>query len=532
LRHLVLSGFMATGKSTLGPRAAAKLGLPFVDTDDAIASASGKSLAAIWKTEGEARFRRLEEEIITELLSRPAPHVLALGGGAVTSRKIRRMAHERASVVTLEASVETLLARLGDPATRPNLAGGEPHERVAHLLRERADAYAESHARIRTDERSLDETVDAVLRAHARDPVLVPLGRRSYLVDVVRNEPERLSDAIARLDASRVVLVTDAVVERACASRLAAALAALSVPVHRVALPAGEAQKTLASTQVLWDAALGAGADRKSVYLGFGGGVVTDLTGFAASTLFRGVRFVTAPTTLLAMVDAAIGGKTGIDLPAGKNLVGTVHQPSAVVCDLAYLETLPARERTAGLAEIVKIALLADAELFARIEAEAPRLVLGDAGALLPLVRRAIEWKARFVADDEREAGARTLLNLGHTVAHALEAHGGYHRWLHGEAVAIGIVVELAAAERLGLTDGKVKTEAERLMKTLGLPTEATPAELRAAWSYTHRDKKRAGGGLDWPIATRTGEGRVVRVEEEELRGAVLGEGEESRAAP
>jgi shikimate kinase/3-dehydroquinate synthase len=251
--------------------------------------------------------------------------------------------------------------------------------------------------------------------------------------------------------------------------------------------------------------------------------VVGDLTGFAASTLFRGVPFVGSPTTLLGMVDASIGGKTGFDLPSGKNLVGTIHQPSRVVCDLAHLATLQAREVTAGLAEIVKIALLADADLFARIEADAPRLARGDLEALFPVVRRAIEHKARFVAEDEQDAGVRTLLNLGHTVGHALEAHGGFARLLHGEAVSLGIVVELAAAERLGLTDGKVVAAASRVLAALGLPTHADRSEVRGAWGFTAQDKKRAGGALDWPIASRVGEGRVVRIEADKLRDAVLG---------
>src|SRR5581483_9972346 len=194
----------------------------------------------------------------------------------------------------------------------------------------------------------------------------------------------------------------------------------------------------------------GGGVDRDALVVAFGGGVVGDLAGFAAACLLRGVRFVQAPTTLLAMVDSSVGGKTGFDHPAGKNLIGAFHQPSAVVADLAHLRTLPARERTAGLAEVVKIAVATDGALLDRVERDAAALGRGEAGALLPVVREAIAAKIRIVRDDEREAGARALLNLGHTVGHALEAHGGYAALLHGEAVALGLIAEMSAAAALG----------------------------------------------------------------------------------
>jgi shikimate kinase/3-dehydroquinate synthase len=512
VRHLVLSGFMATGKSTLGPRLAAKLGVPFVDTDDAIAAEAGKSVPELWKDAGEGAFRALEERVITELLARPLPHVVAFGGGSVTVPTLRRHAHERASVVTLAASPGAILERVGDTSGRPNLAVPELKKRIVGLLGDRADAYAESHATVTTDHLTIDEAVDAVLEAYRRDAVLVALGRRSYLVDVVNGEPRRCADALRRLDPTRVLVVTDAIVERARGAFLEDALRDLGVPVHRVALPAGEAQKNLASVEVLWSAAVGAGADRKSVFFGFGGGVVSDLTGFAASTLYRGVSFMLAPTTLLGMVDASIGGKTGFDLPAGKNLVGTIHQPAGVLCDLTHLSTLPARELKAGLAEMAKVALVADAELFQELRNVSALLVRGDLSLLLPLVRRAIELKARFVADDEEDTGVRKLLNLGHTLGHGLEAYSGFQRYLHGEAVAIGTSLELKAADRLGLTDGHVGAEAASLLESLGLPVRATPAEVAGGWRFARQDKKRKGDALDWPIATRVGEGRLVRI--------------------
>jgi shikimate kinase / 3-dehydroquinate synthase len=524
MRHLILSGFMATGKTTLGPRVARQLGWPFVDTDDAIEVTSGTSLAALWENGGEGAFRAIEARVVEELLGRSSPHVIALGGGVVARRELRRLAQERGCLVTLEASPETIGTRVGDASSRPSLAGHETRSRIAHLLEVRGDAYAECHATVTTDRLSPDEAALAVLDAYRRDSVLVPLGKRSYTVDVVRESPERLTSAIERLSPTRLIVVTDAVVERARGTALEAALGPIKAPVHRVALPAGEVHKTLASVEVIWSAALGAGSDRRSVILAYGGGVVCDLAGFAASTLFRGVAWVASPTTLLGMVDAAVGGKTGFDFASGKNLIGSFHQPSGVVCDVGHFSTLPPRERTAGLAEVVKIALVADAELLARLEAMAPMLVRGDADALAPVVRRAIELKARLVATDERDTGARALLNVGHTAGHALEANGGFTRRLHGEAVAIGMAVELAAAERLGLTGSSVREAAERVLGALGLPTKPAPSEIAEAWGHAAMDKKRAGAEIDWPIVSHAGEGRVVRITMDRLRRAILGE--------
>jgi 3-dehydroquinate synthetase len=222
------------------------------------------------------------------------------------------------------------------------------------------------------------------------------------------------------------------------------------------------------------------------------------------------------------MVDSSVGGKTGFDHPTGKNLVGAFHQPSAVVADLAHLETLPARERLAGLAEVVKIALAVDSALLARLEDHAAALARGDLDALMPVVRAAIEAKIRVVRDDEREAGVRALLNLGHTVGHALEAHGGYARWLHGEAVALGMVAEMRAASALGWTPAAVTARATALLAALGLPVAVGREELAASWPFVFSDKKRAGDSIRLPVVTHVGEARLEKIRLTDLRDAVL----------
>jgi shikimate kinase / 3-dehydroquinate synthase len=523
VRTVVLSGFMGTGKSTVGPILAQRLGVAFVDTDAEIERVTGKPVPVLWREAGESAFRAREGDVIARLLADDTARVVAFGGGSVTVDRTRRLALDRAVLVTLTASPETIASRVGDVRSRPNLAVGlDAATRARELMTQRAPAYAECHMTLATDSIEPEAAADAVVALLARDPLVVPLGSRSYAIDVCIDEPARLTDAIARCAPSSVVLVTDSNVQRARGSVIEAALRPLAIRGTRVTLPHGEVHKTLATIGTIWDAALGGGVDREALVVAAGGGVIGDLAGFAAASLLRGVRVLQVPTTLLAMVDSSVGGKTGFDHPTGKNLIGAFHQPSGVVADLAHLETLPARERAAGLAEVVKIALATDAPLLAALERDAAALARGDMAALAPIVRAAIFAKIRIVRDDERESGPRALLNLGHTVGHALEAHGGYARWLHGEAVSLGTVAELKATAALGWTPASVVERAAGLLAALGLPTRVEHAELVAAWPFVASDKKRDRDAIRLPVVTAPGEARVERVAFGTLRDAAL----------
>ncbi len=517
-RTVVLSGFMATGKSTVGRLVADRLGVPFVDTDALVAADAGAPVGEIFAREGEARFREREARLVPPLLSDGVARVVAFGGGTVTIPQLRHAALERAIVVTLEASPERIVDRVASLSERPNLAAASPLERTKNLLALRREIYAECHARVATDGRSAEEVADAVVAAARAGGIAVPLGSRSYVVEVDDAAPARLARTVDALHPSSLVVVTDENVRALRWGWMDQALGAARAPAARsplvVTLPPGEPNKTLASVARVWDEALGQGIDRNAVVVAFGGGVVGDLASFAASTLLRGVRCVQVATTLLSMVDSSVGGKTGFDHPSGKNLIGSFFQPSRVHVDLDHLTTLPDRERLAGLAEVVKIAVACDARLLATLERD-------GAAALEPLVWGAVEAKVRVVRDDEREQGIRALLNLGHTVGHALEAHGGYGRWLHGEAVAIGTVLEMEAAERLGLTPSGSATRVEALLARLGLPTRVSRAEVAAAWPFVASDKKKDASFVKLPVVTRFGEGRVERVRLEDLRAAL-----------
>lgn len=524
MRSVVLSGFMATGKSTVGRLVADALGLPFLDTDARIAEETGRTVGELFAAEGEARFRDREARTILPLLADGVARVIAFGGGSMTIPRVRHAALEAATVITLTAAPETIAARAVSIAERPNLGAASPLERARDLLALRREVYGECHGSIATDALSPEEIAARVVALAERDAVAIPLGSRSYAVELGDARPGHLTAALEALAPSSLVTVTDENVVTMRASWLDAALASLDLRETRVVLRPGEAFKSIASVSRVWDAALEAGIDRQAVVVAFGGGVVGDLAGFAASTLLRGVRCVQAPTTLLAMVDSSVGGKTGFDHAAGKNLLGAFFQPSRVVVDLEHLKTLPPRERRAGLAEVVKIALVRDAPLFATLEQNAEAIAKGDRAVLRDVVRAAIVAKMRVVREDEHEEGVRALLNLGHTVGHALESHGGYARWLHGEAIAIGTVLEIAAAERLGLSPAGASRQAAALFERFGLPTSVDAAAIEAAWPYVMSDKKRTRTAVKLPVVTARGEGRVERVELDALFAAVCPE--------
>jgi shikimate kinase/3-dehydroquinate synthase len=523
MRSIVLSGFMGTGKTTVGPLVAARLGMPFVDTDHEIERAAGETIAELWRRDGEAAFRSRESSVVEAIFADGTAKVIAFGGGTVLAPRSRRLALDHALIVTLTASAGAIVARTDSLPSRPLLSSGEsPLARTRELLALRADAYAESHVTLATDALALPTVIDAVVDLAKREPLLMPLGARSYTIDVCAAEPGRLAAAISVLAPSSIVLVTDSNVQRARGVAIDRSLRDFRGVVTRVTLAPGETHKTLANVSTIWDAALGAAVDRDALVLAYGGGVVGDLAGFAAACLLRGVRLIQVPTTLLAMVDSSVGGKTGFDHPAGKNLVGAFHQPSAVVADLDHLTTLDPRQRAAGLAEVVKIALATDEALLDAVESNAAALARGELDALLPVVRSAIVAKIRIVREDERETGLRALLNVGHTLGHALEAHGGYSHWLHGEAVALGTVAELRATQALGWTPPALVARAERLFASLALPTRANEGELAAAWPFVAQDKKRDRGAVRLPVVTAPGRSRIECVPMGELRDAAL----------
>jgi 3-dehydroquinate synthase len=361
--------------------------------------------------------------------------------------------------------------------------------------------------------------VDA--QAGAAQRVAVDTGRERYDILIGRGLIDQ-ADTWAGLPAARDgVIVTDANVGPRWLARLQAAIG----PVHRrlsaVTLPAGEEHKRWASLETLFEHLLSQASDRKTVLYALGGGVVGDMTGFAAGCYQRGVPFVQVPTTLLAQVDSSVGGKTAINHPLGKNMIGLFYQPRRVVCDLVTLDTLPPRELAAGLAEVIKYGPIADAEFYGWVEERLDALLARDEAALAHAVRRSCEIKAEVVGQDERESGLRAILNFGHTFGHAIETGVGYGAWLHGEAVACGMLIAADLSARLGLIDAAEVPRLEALLRRAGLPVRAPDLGLDRWFALMGRDKKTEGGAVRFVLLEAIGRA-VLRSAPDALVAAVI----------
>jgi len=353
-----------------------------------------------------------------------------------------------------------------------------------------------------------------------RIPVAVPGATHDVLVGT-----SLLGDVAGLLPipphATTAVVLTNVVVAGLHGDPLRTALADAGLRLVVVGVPDGEQAKTLATVESVYHRLAAAGVGRSDVVVTLGGGVITDLGGFVAATWHRGLAVLHCATTLLAQVDAAIGGKTGVNLPAGKNLVGAFHQPAGVLCDTATLATLPTREVRNGLGEVAKYGFIADPEVLSLLERDPSAAVAGDPGLLTEVVTRGVRTKARVVAGDEREGGERALLNYGHTLGHAIEVVTGFGRYGHGEAVALGMVFAARLAERLGVADTGLAERTVALLRPLGLPTgdlDADPDELIAAM----RGDKKARGGVRFVLCSRPGEALLVDPPDERLVREVL----------
>jgi 3-dehydroquinate synthase len=339
--------------------------------------------------------------------------------------------------------------------------------------------------------------------------VTIHLGERSYDILLGRG----LLDDPASFDglpsATCVAIVSDSNVAPLYAARLKAALGARHARVLEIVLPAGEAHKGWPSLNAIFDALLGAGCDRKTLVFALGGGVVGDIAGFAAACYMRGVPFVQVPTTLLAQVDSSVGGKTAINHPLGKNMIGAFYQPLRVVADLAALDTLPQREVCAGLAEIIKYGPIADEVFFGWLEANVDALLARDGAALAFAVRHSCEIKAAVVDEDEREGGRRAILNFGHTFGHAIESGLGYGEWLHGEAIGCGMVMAADLSARLGLIEPAYAQRLTRLIARAGLPVRAPDLGLARYLELMRLDKKAEGGAIRFVVLEAPGRAGV-----------------------
>jgi shikimate kinase / 3-dehydroquinate synthase len=517
---LVLVGLPGSGKSAVGRRVAKAHGASFIDLDDEIQAAAGRSIPEIFESEGEAGFRRRERAAVAALGPADAGarlrRVISPGGGAVVDPRNRWALFRDRRVAWLDVRPEVIAQRLRrSPVMRPLVQGPDPQGRIRALAAARERFYgagaringvAEVAAVVAQVERLLAEPARGTTLLHAQTSigeVVIGDGVASAGVD----------GALRRLAARRAVLVSEPGAWAAAGDGVADALRASGWTVETVILPAGEDAKRLG---VIEDAARELARlrlERGEPLVAIGGGALGDPAGFLAATYARGVPWVQVPTTLVAQVDSSIGGKTGVDLPEGKNLLGAFHQPAAIVLDVALLRTLPERQLRAALGEVVKMAALGDEALFATLEADGAAIARGDeaafaSGAMAEVVERAGWAKVEVVVADEREQGAaagRITLNLGHTVAHALEAVDGYANLLHGEAVAYGLRAAARIGVAVGVTPPERAARIERLLDALDLGRSPLPYPADAVVAATGTDKKHAGGRLRWVLPTADG---------------------------
>jgi 3-dehydroquinate synthase len=502
-RNIILAGFMGTGKTTVGRRLAKRLGRTFLDTDRIIEERQGRTISEIFQSEGEEYFRALEKELCEEIVQQ-GNAVVATGGGLFLDRDNRRTMSRSGIILRLACTPEAALERIGSGRNRPKVAD-DPTARVKQLLAEREPMYASLPFQIDTTGCALDQVVDDIVH------VLSNVGKRLNVIPVSLPDGGGYSIAVGdgildlvgpmlrnRKFTSRVAVVADENVAKLHADTAMESLRNSGFEPSLCVMPPGEQSKSHEHLLRLYGRFLEIGLDRKGVVVAIGGGVIGDLAGFAAASYMRGVALVHCPTTLLAMVDSSVGGKTGVDLPQGKNLVGAFKQPVFVISDTGTLASLPPREVRMGMAEVIKHTVIDDADLFMRMERESEALKLTP-----ELIRRSVAVKVRVVETDLFEAGRREVLNLGHTVGHALEQVSGY-RIGHGDAVAIGLVAVARMSAKMELTSPEVSDRIETLLVRYGFPVRHN-CDLNAITAAMTADKKTLAGRVRFVLVRDVG---------------------------
>jgi len=517
-RSIVLVGLMGAGKTSIGRRLAARLGLAFRDADDEIERAAGCTIPEIFARFGEPYFRDGERRVIRRLLQDP-PAVIAFGGGAFMDAETRALTRQSAVSIWLRCSLRTLVRRVSARDNRPLLAGGDHEATLSRLMGIRYPIYAEADVIVDCGDESPETTTADVAQAlTAWTPprrLTVSLSTSRYDVVIGDGLLARAGALLAPvLPQKRAIIVTDKAVARLHLDRLLAGLGETGFTTHQIIVEGGEATKSVETWSSVIDQMLEQRVERRTAVLALGGGVVGDLAGFAAAATLRGLPFVQIPTTLLAQVDSSVGGKTAVNTRWGKNLLGAFYQPRMVLADMDTLATLPARELRAGYAEIAKAGLIGDAAFFDWCEANGLAVVNGDRDAQAEAVRRACAFKAAVVGDDEREEkpnDGRALLNLGHTFGHALEAEYGYDGGLlHGEGVGVGLGLAFKLSARLGHC---AQADADRVVQHVaacGMAADLRMLNRRFSAGtligHMRRDKKVRDGALTFVLARGIGQ--------------------------
>ena len=545
MSNLIITGFSGTGKSLVAKEVARRLNWDFLDTDDEIVKQTRKPIAEIFGRDGESKFRELERETIRKACQQRQT-IIAIGGGAIVDPQNYELLAKSGLIVCLEAKPETIYERLFQEAVhspetkvRPLLANDNPLERIRQLKASRQPSYAKADWAIHTDGLSVSEVAEEVIRAwrllrrpdfigvprndreEARNDkektqsgidkdiaCLVETATQKYPVFVGHGLLDKLAEKVkgAALSGTATV-ISDEDVFSLYGSKVEGILRGAGFVVNSFVVPPGEETKSMDYAIKIYDFLVEHRAERDDIIIALGGGMVGDLAGFVAATFLRGMPWIQVPTSLIAMVDASIGGKVGINHPEGKNLIGAFYQPTLVLADPQALTTLPQRELVSGWAEVIKHGMILDKEFFEFLETSVNRLTKLEPDALTRAVARSAAIKSQVVNQDEKEReGKRTMLNYGHTIAHGLEAATQYKCFLHGEAVAIGMMGASKLSQRLGLLPSVAVERQQALLEKFGLPTSlpAMRGNLKLSLAGVTRamelDKKMKGKAIRWVL--------------------------------
>lgn len=533
--NIVLIGMMGAGKTTVGKILAKQLGKTFIDSDEEIQKRTGVKISHIFDVEGEEGFRQRESAVIQDLV-RLDNIVLATGGGAVLKPENRQALLENGVVIYLKSGVHDLWQRTRHDHNRPLLQTANPRAKLQELFEKRDPIYsAAADYVIHTGRQSVQILIARLIKKISASNQPVPiqarlnmqtlnvgLAERSYPIHIGQNLMAKGELLLKHIPHKRVAIVTNTTVAPLYLQALTDVLSSNGVQVQSIVLPDGEQYKNSESLNKIYDALLASRCERNTPLIALGGGVIGDLTGFAAASYLRGVPFIQVPTTLLSQVDSSVGGKTGINHPLGKNMIGAFYQPQVVLADVATLNTLSDKELRAGVAEVIKYGLIRDLPFLEWLELNIEKLLQRDADALQYAIVRSCQNKAEVVGVDERESGERALLNLGHTFGHAIENAMGYGVWLHGEAVAAGTIMAADLSGRLGWLSEQEIARVKKLFVRAGLPVQGPRLGTEKYKQLMGLDKKVADGKIRFVLLKALGNAVITDVVPVELLNQTL----------
>ncbi|MCH2305919.1 MAG: 3-dehydroquinate synthase [SAR202 cluster bacterium] len=532
--NIFLIGFSGVGKSTVGEKVASMLGMDFVDIDKHIVDSQNRSIKDIFASDGEKNFRTIEYNSLKNICEK-TNQVVSTGGGLPVYSKNRNLMKENGVIICLEANEHTLNQRLFESDSdgsfnkevRPKLDSDDKFSTLSSLKQSRQKFYSMCDWTIHTDKLTPDQIAIEIIRfcdffdsSKMKIPMslsddlssIVSIENKSYPLYVGWGILPKLSDILKdRKFSGTIFLISDESV-LVHARKIQILLESNGVKFHTFRIPSGERSKNLDLVKSIYAWLAELNAERSDMILAVGGGVVGDISGFVAATYLRGIKFAQIPTTLLAMTDSSIGGKTGVDLSEGKNLVGVFHQPEFILADLETLETLNQRELNSGWAESIKHGLILDKNLFNDMKNNSSKLLSLEKTVTLDVVKRSMKVKADLVSKDEKELlGLRIILNYGHTIGHAIEASTKYDLYLHGEAVSIGIAGAAMLSNHLGFITNKEVDLQKLVLKAFDLPTSYTDLDVEDVISFMSVDKKRSSGNIRWVILESIGNANTTQ---------------------